>query len=169
MQTSERLSRTISTLARAACQNLSGVSSPKGSPDLHRINDQPQSGSASAAQAFVQVRGPTAVGPGGWRAAARMIHRCNAQAVLDSLRIKPGRIRSVDPLSTRQVRSLGRCRNGSSTPTAPSVLAHWRAMTSETRTAEQQPDHYDAFPDAYARAGSLIFSPGGYLARSGVL
>jgi SAM-dependent methyltransferase len=25
-------------------------------------------------------------------------------------------------------------------------------MTSETRTAEQQPDHYDAFADAYARA-----------------
>lgn len=31
-------------------------------------------------------------------------------------------------------------------------LAHWRAMTSQTQAAEQQPDHYDAFAEAYARA-----------------
>lgn len=31
-------------------------------------------------------------------------------------------------------------------------LAQWRAMTFEPQTAEQLPDHYDAFADAYARA-----------------
>ena len=33
-----------------------------------------------------------------------------------------------------------------------SDLAHWLGMTSETQTAEQQPDHYDRFAEAYARA-----------------
>lgn len=33
-----------------------------------------------------------------------------------------------------------------------SDLAHWRGMASETRAADQQPDHYDAFAEAYARA-----------------
>ena len=34
----------------------------------------------------------------------------------------------------------------------PNDLTHCRGMTSETQTAEQQPDHYDAFADAYGRA-----------------
>lgn len=36
--------------------------------------------------------------------------------------------------------------------TVPSRPAQWRGMTSESSTAEQRPDHYDAFADAYARA-----------------
>jgi SAM-dependent methyltransferase len=35
---------------------------------------------------------------------------------------------------------------------AASDLAHWLGMTSEAHTAEQQPDHYDSFAEAYARA-----------------
>lgn len=35
---------------------------------------------------------------------------------------------------------------------APLGVAHCRAMTSETQATEQQPDHYDAFAEAYARA-----------------
>ncbi|WP_114201684.1 class I SAM-dependent methyltransferase [Janibacter anophelis] len=41
-------------------------------------------------------------------------------------------------------------------------------MTSETRTAQQQPDHYDAFADAYARANENgLFTR--WYARPGVL
>ena len=37
----------------------------------------------------------------------------------------------------------------------------WRGMTSEPHTAEQQPDHYDAFAEAYARANENGLFNGG--------
>jgi SAM-dependent methyltransferase len=43
------------------------------------------------------------------------------------------------------------CSGESFTLTLRFGLAQWPAMTPEPQTGEQQPDHYDAFADAYAR------------------